>query len=81
MLVTGGSSYGLYYASMEFYEPNTGNWATATNQMTSARVGHSATLLPNGKVLLVGGLLDGNALTTAEVFDPVAGTTAATASV
>jgi hypothetical protein len=38
--------------------------------MLVARSGHTATLLPNGRVLILGGF-DGNAvLNSAEVFDP-----------
>jgi hypothetical protein len=40
--------------------------------MTAPRAGHTATLLPNGKVLISGGRRDG--LTNAELFDPAAAT-------
>ena len=43
--------------------------------MAAARAGHSATLLPNGKVLVVGGTATGGAyLTSAELYDPASGT-------
>ncbi len=45
--------------------------------MTSARQGHRATLLANGKVLITGGFGGGN---TAELYDPVARTFTATGS-
>jgi hypothetical protein len=50
-------------------------WAS-TGSMASTRVGHTATLLNNGKVLVTGGVsTDGNSrLATAEVYDPAAGT-------
>jgi hypothetical protein len=43
---------------------------TTTGDMITARQGHSATLLFNGRVLIVGGDKTG----TAEVYDPAAGT-------
>jgi hypothetical protein len=46
---------------------------TATGQMTTARSGHTATLLPDGKVLIAGG---GSA--TVELYDPSTGTFTAT---
>jgi hypothetical protein len=48
---------------------------TATGSMQTARVSHTATLLSNGKVIVIGGLGDNGtaALASAEVFDPAAG--------
>ncbi len=57
-------------------------WAgpfSATNPMTSARFLHTATLLPNGKVLIVGGYNNSITFNTAEVYDPATGTFTATA--
>ena len=44
-----------------------GTWV-ATGNLNFARAGHAATLLPNGKVLVVGG-----SGTTAEIYDPATG--------
>jgi hypothetical protein len=57
-------------ASAELLDPTTGKW-TETGKMNTARDGHAAILLRNGKVLLVGGRDDkGRGLTSAELYDP-----------
>jgi hypothetical protein len=53
-------------ASAELYDPATGTFAP-TGSMITAREEHSATLLPNGKVLITGG-------SGAELYDPLTGT-------
>jgi hypothetical protein len=53
---------------------------TATGSMTVARSNHTATLLPNGKVLIAGGSTDTIITSSAELYDPNAGTFAATGS-
>ncbi len=45
--------------------------ARILSPLTEARLSHSATLLPGGKVLLAGGTGPTGVLNTAEVFDPV----------
>jgi N-acetylneuraminic acid mutarotase len=68
VLVSGGGSFGdrqaPTYASVELYDPATRTW-TATADMTSARAGHTATTLADGRVLAVGGAND-------TVSDPLA---------
>jgi len=46
--------------------------------MISARDGHTATMLANGKILAAGGTNNGVALTSAELYNPAAGTWAST---
>jgi hypothetical protein len=51
-----------------------------TGSMATARVSHSATLLQDGRVLVVGGTSGTGTLATAELYDPAAGTFASTGS-
>ncbi len=51
---------------------------SATGSMQSPRMSHSATVLPNGKVLLAGGVGGNGGVPTAELFDPSTGTFSAT---
>lgn len=65
--VSGGSATAV--AGAELYDPGSGAW-TAAGSLSVARAGHTATALPNGKVLVVGGQNQGGALATAELYDP-----------
>jgi hypothetical protein len=48
---------------------------SSIRSMTTRRAAHTATLLPDGKVLVAGGFTGGeNSLASAEVFDPATGT-------
>lgn len=52
------------------YDPGTDTWSTAPDLVTP-RSGHSATLLPGGKVLLVGGRDENGGPThRVEVYEP-----------
>ena len=46
----------LRYSTHELYDPASGSWV-ATGSLNTARYLHTATLLPNGKVLVAGGIL------------------------
>ena len=66
--------------SVEIYDPTTGAWHF-TGSMATARHSHTATLLPNGQVLVAGGCCPGGADTaTAELWNPATGTWKATGS-
>jgi len=58
-------------SSAEVFDPTTNTFLAAEN-MTVARAGHTATLLPNGKVLIAGGYT-GDYLDSAELYDPATG--------
>jgi hypothetical protein len=85
VLYTGGqvagssSSTETGSSSAEIYDP-VALTSASTGSMTISRCGETATLLPNGKVLFVGGLTAGGATATAELYDPLAGTFASTGS-
>jgi len=67
------------YASVETFDPATGTFSSPSATMATSRFAHTATLLSNGQVLLVGGtncfsdLADchRSILSSAELFDPV----------
>jgi hypothetical protein len=76
VLVTGGCTNGYGTANLraaEVYDPGSGTWSTSA-PMASARWAHTATLLPNGKVLVTGGNNGSSDLASAEVYDPASGT-------
>jgi len=80
VLIAGGeiccSSTVPALATTEIYDPATKGFTSAAN-MTTARSGHTATLLPDGRVLIVGGDSSNG---TAELYDPSTGKFTATGS-
>ena len=66
------------FSGADLFDPKTGKW-TETGSMNVARYGHTATLQPDGKILVTGGYnLNGVghqfALSSAELYDPTTGT-------
>ncbi len=81
VLLTGGADrvhkQNTILKSAEVYDPVEQTFTALTARMTTARDGHTATLLPSGQVLLTGGgrVVSPSALTvlnTAELYDPEA---------
>jgi hypothetical protein len=75
VLVTGGiqgsGTATTVLAEAELYDPGKGTFSATAGVMTTAREWHTASLLPNGKVLVTGGLdSTGKAIATAELYDP-----------
>ena len=77
VLIAGGRDWtpnGRDPASAELFKPTTGTF-TPTGNLATARSGHTATLLLNGKVLIFGGNSSiSTAIGPAELYDPATGT-------
>ena len=91
VLVTGGvgnigsqceDGNGPVESSAEIYNPSSGSFAS-TGTMAKARSGHTATLLANGKVLIVGGTDESfvAGVKTAELYDALTSMFSSTGSV
>jgi len=73
VLIAGGSDLANKETldSAEIYNPTTGAFTLLTSTLSTARVGHTATLLDNGQVLIVGGYdPDYGLIADAELYDP-----------
>lgn len=73
VLVAGGTSSAFYptpLSTVELYDPATGLWE-AGSDLLAARLTHSATLLPDGQVVVAGGIdADLSPLASGELYDP-----------
>src|SRR5215472_5624524 len=71
VLVTGGEdAVGNPEATAELFDSSAGTFAATASPMMTARYQHTANLLTDGTVLVMGGSAGGGALPLAEVFDP-----------
>jgi len=76
VLVAGGlggtAEQSTVYSSADIYDPDANAWSSAAS-MLSPLYGHTATLLPNGTVLIVGGAdLTSVGTVNTEIYDPIA---------
>ncbi len=74
VLVVGGADFETvngegHIATAELYDPTSGAWS-ATGSLATARARHTATLLPGGKIIVVGGFGSDHILASAEIYDP-----------
>ena len=70
-LLSNGEALVTQWDSAELYDPATGIWSV-TGTLNKAREAYTATLLPNGQVLVAGGYNynDDNPYFSAELYDP-----------
>jgi len=58
VLLVGGLINNVSIPTVELFDPTTGNFTLGTSHMANGRFQHTATLLPNGDVLIAGGATD-----------------------
>jgi len=74
VLLAGGEvTRGITTNEASIYDPRTNTWSRVANMLVS-RTGHSAALLPDGRVLVVAGRGNCCAVHVSEVYDPVTDT-------
>ncbi len=84
VIVFGGQSHTeegdiILLSSAEIYDPTNGTWNT-TGAMNAPRQSFLTVTLPNGKVLITGGVSSGEHVSSSELYDPSNGTWTSAAS-
>jgi protein-S-isoprenylcysteine O-methyltransferase Ste14 len=77
VLAVGGYHQGVLNTA-ELYTPGTGTWSPIASMQAGRETQHTATLMADGTVLVVGGFDDSGPVATTEVFDPATGRWSAT---
>jgi N-acetylneuraminic acid mutarotase len=76
VLAAGGNGYDgtndTQLVSCEIYDPHTGSWSR-TGDLATGRVGQTADLLPDGRVVVFGGNGVAGPVESVEIFDPATG--------
>ena len=84
VLIAGGATNtpsAVASSTAELFNPATGTYSNSAGSMSQQRKYHSATLLPNGTVLIVGGMdASGVAAFSADIYDPATDTFSPTAN-
>ncbi len=88
VLITGGRDVSSVLDLAETFEPDSdrtddtddSTFTSTANDLTVARLGHTSTLLPSGKVLIAGGRSEDAFLGSAELYDPASREFSVTAS-
>src|SRR6266545_4857951 len=71
VVIIGGSNGAVDLSSIETYDPTNSAFAVSTSNLSTARSGHLAFLLPNNNsILVVGGSSSGTELNSAETYYP-----------
>jgi len=72
VLIVGGVGANLLSTqnTAEIFDPKNGSFTLVTATLVTARFLHTATLLPDGTVLLAGGQFAGATLSSAEIYNP-----------
>lgn len=60
----------VFFDNADIFDPKSNNFVRVKNKMTIKRVSHTATLLPDGRVLIIGGWSSRLPEASAEIYDP-----------